>query len=44
LLKAREGTFDQPLRVTYAFEDTSFWQELIDRHMPDDNEEVRGAR
>ena len=43
LLKAREGTFDQPLRVTYAFEDTSFWQELIDRHTPDDDEEAKSA-
>jgi hypothetical protein len=39
LLKAREATFDQPLRVSYAFEDTSFWQELIDRHTPQDDEE-----
>lgn len=44
LVKAREASFDQPLRVSYAFEDTSFWRELIDRHTPDDNEEVRGAR
>lgn len=44
LMKAREATFDRPLAVSYAFEDTSFWQELIDRHTPDDNEELRGAR
>ena len=44
LMKAREATFDQPLRVTYAFEDTSFWQELIDRHAPDDEGEARTAR
>ena len=43
LVKAREATFDQPLRVSYAFEDTSFWQELIDRHTPDQDEEARSA-
>ncbi len=44
LMKAREATFDQPLRVSYAFEDTSFWQELIDRHTPDDGEEAKSAQ
>jgi len=39
LMKARESDFDQPLRVSYAFEDTSFWQELIDRHTPDEDEQ-----
>lgn len=39
LVKVRESDFDQPLRVSYAFEDTSFWQELIDRHRPEDDEE-----
>ena len=38
LVKAREANFAQPLTVSYAFEDTSFWQELIDRHRPDDEE------
>ena len=41
---ARETSFGQPLRVAYAFEDTSFWQELIDRHTPHDDEEARSAR
>ncbi|HJT11870.1 MAG TPA: TfuA-like protein [Dongiaceae bacterium] len=44
LMKAREATFDQPLRVSYAFEDTSFWQELIDRHTPGDDEEAKSAQ
>ena len=44
LVKAREASFSQPLRVSYAFEDTSFWQELIDRHTPEDDEEARSAR
>jgi hypothetical protein len=39
LLKAREATFDRPLHVSYAFEDTSFWRELMDRHDPDAGEE-----
>jgi hypothetical protein len=43
-MKAREASFDQPLRVTYAFEDTSFWQELIDRHTPDEDDKARSAR
>jgi hypothetical protein len=41
LMKAREASFDQPLRVTYAFEDTSFWQELIDRHAPEGDKESK---
>ena len=44
LLKAREASFDQPLRVSYTFEDTSFWQELMDRHTPDDDEEAKSAQ
>ena len=44
LVKAREVAIDRPLAVTYAFEDTSFWQELIHRHTPADDEEARTAR
>ena len=41
---ARGDASIQPLRVSYAFEDTSFWQELIDRHTPDDDEEAKSAQ
>jgi hypothetical protein len=42
LLKARDASLKQPIRVSYAFEDTSFWRELIDRHQPD--QEIRTAK
>jgi hypothetical protein len=43
LVKEREATFDQPLRVSYAFEDTTFWRDLIDRHEPDLEGELKSA-
>jgi hypothetical protein len=44
LLKAREASFKQPLQVSYAFEDTSFWRELIDRHRPASEQEMKTAK
>jgi hypothetical protein len=35
MLRAREPMFGRPLSVSFAFEDTSFWRELVDRHEPD---------
>jgi hypothetical protein len=43
LVKTREQTFDQPLRVSYAFEDTTFWRDLVDRHEPHVEEELKSA-
>jgi hypothetical protein len=43
LVKGREGTFDQPLQVSFEFEDTTFWRDLIDRHEPDSEEELKNA-
>jgi hypothetical protein len=41
LVKEREGTFDRPLQVAYEFEDTTFWRDLIARHEPDPEEELK---
>jgi hypothetical protein len=30
--------------VSYAFEDTSFWRELIDRHRPASEQEMKTAK
>jgi hypothetical protein len=43
LLKVREAAFDQPLQVSYEFEDTTFWRDLIDRHEPAPEEELKSA-
>ena len=43
LVKKRENAFDQPLQVSYEFEDTTFWRDLIDRHEPAAEEELKSA-
>ena len=43
LVKVREATFDRPLSVAYEFEDTTFWRDLIDRHEPAVEEELKSA-
>ncbi|WP_119304653.1 TfuA-like protein [Dongia deserti] len=43
LMKSREAAFDEPLQVSYEFEDTTFWRDLIDRHEPEPEESLRTA-
>ena len=43
LVKDRAGTFDQPLQVSYEFEDTTFWRALVDRYEPDLEEGLKSA-
>jgi hypothetical protein len=43
LVMNREDGFEQPLQVSFEFEDTSFWQELMDRHEPDLEAELKSA-
>ena len=43
LVKSREASFDEPVQVSYEFEDTTFWRELIDRHDPEPEETLRTA-
>jgi hypothetical protein len=43
LVKDRASSFDQPLQVAYEFEDTTFWRDLIDRHGPDLQAELKSA-
>lgn len=42
-VKERDKTFDEPLQVAYEFEDTTFWRDLMDRHEPDPEEELKTA-
>ncbi len=41
LVTERESAFDRPLQVAYEFEDTTFWRDLIARHEPDPEEELK---
>src|SRR5690242_4424245 len=43
LVKEREASFDEPLQVSYEFEDTTFWRDLVDRHEPEAEEDLRTA-
>ena len=43
LMKEREDSFDEPLQVSYEFEDTTFWRDLVDRHEPEAEEDLRTA-
>jgi hypothetical protein len=43
LVKEREDSFDKPLEVSYEFEDTTFWRDLVDRHEPEAEEDLRTA-
>ncbi len=43
LVKDRARRFDEPLQVSYQFEDTTFWRDLIDRHEPGLEGELRNA-
>lgn len=43
LVKERERTFDRPLEVSFEFEDTTFWRDLVDRHEPDPEGELKDA-
>ncbi|MEZ5832834.1 MAG: TfuA-like protein [Dongiaceae bacterium] len=42
LMQLREQ-LDEPLQPTFAFETTSFWQALVDRHDPDAEADLRDA-
>jgi hypothetical protein len=43
LVKDRARRFDEPLQVSYQFEDTTFWRDLIDRHEPGLEGELKNA-
>ena len=43
LVRERASAFDQPLQVSFAFEDTTFWRDLIDRHEPNLDEGLKNA-
>lgn len=43
LVKSREDSFKEPLRVSYTFEDTTFWRDLVDRHEPEADETLSTA-
>jgi hypothetical protein len=43
LVQEREDSFDEPLQVSYEFEDTTFWRDLVDRHEPEAEEDLRTA-
>jgi hypothetical protein len=43
LVKEREDSFDEPLQVSYEFEDTTFWRDLVDRHEPEVEENLKTA-
>ena len=43
LVTERAEQLNQPLRATFQFETTTFWQALVDRHEPDAEEGLRNA-
>jgi hypothetical protein len=43
LVKSLESALDEPMQVSYEFEDTTFWRELVDRHEPEPEGTLRTA-
>ena len=43
LVKSLESSLDEPMQVSYEFEDTTFWRELVDRHEPEPEGTLRTA-
>lgn len=43
LVAEQNEQLNQPLQPSFAFETTTFWQALVDRHEPDVEEELRAA-
>jgi len=43
LVTERDEQWNRPMRAAFAFETTTFWRALVDRHEPDPDETLRSA-